>query len=481
MPQATQLTLARNELSIGEADDNFEKKYLEKIVDETIKSIVSGKNKENGPLLLALFRGLKDWENQSAAHHIKGHFSGHLKQTLKSVMNGQEGKNFIPMPEFFAKQNAQLTENIFEKDKSIQVMLDSELVDYNFSKFEEYIQTVYRKKAGSIKVKNIHDIVTDGLDGKLIAGFKVCFVPDTLLPQGKNADGKDYPILSSLGTRATLFVPESFLDLNDRQKIVDAITSICTFQKIHGLEKGNEGKNDFIITTNATEKLNFSFYVPDQKEYLDKNALTFIENNKTITPKTQDTICNYCLEYMNNGNYWYKILKGDLFEKNFFYTNKMIENYSRPIGSTNILFLFNKDKKDFLGICIERNYSQINSWDELEKAASKNSIGLTFKELKDKEKNITVKEAINKVLENFKKNHEEFKNLIGKLPPESPWVKELTENLYINRGSYYPVKEFVPLLFYALFKHFNFLDNNGNLKKDIFFYQYCGQFFEILK
>lgn len=467
MPQATQLTIARNELSIGESEDNFEKKYLEKIVNETIDTIMTGKDKEKGPLLLALYNGLKDWENQSAAHHIKGHFSGHLKQTLKSAMNGDEGKNFIPIPEVFAKRQTESGANIFdENDGSIRVMLDSELVDYNFSKFEEYIQNRYRTISEKITNNKQKEIITDGLDGKLIAGFKVCFVPNELLPQGKTADGKKYAILSSLGTRTTLFAPQDFLWSNDRQTIIDTITSRCTFQKTRGLEKGNEDKTDLIMVTNATENLSFEYEFPEKKDSRDKQTSSFINANEKTAKKIQDIIINYCLDYMNDGFFWNISSKRYRGANLFFYANMPVNTYLLALEYP--VFLFNENNNVFLKITGQKNYSDVTSWDDLEKATPDTS---TYKKFTDKKGTTTnVQDAIKTVINDIITSDEIFKKLIHThLNQNSPWAQELTKHWYLTSCTSYTAEELIALLFYMLFKNFNFLDNSNSFRNNIFF------------
>ncbi len=73
MPQATQLTLARNELSITPDGLSFEEAMIKKIIDETLSSVLL----HDGitMLLTAFYSGLQQWETQTAAHHIRTYAS----------------------------------------------------------------------------------------------------------------------------------------------------------------------------------------------------------------------------------------------------------------------------------------------------------------------------------------------------------------------------------------------------------------------
>jgi len=127
MPQVTQLTLARNELAINPDGTGFEEAYLKKTIDQTIDNVIN-KNGDH-KTLLALFRGLKEWESQSAARHIHGLFSGYLKNQINEQLIAN--KNLVPVPELFAEQGKPKAEG----DERF-VTLNHELVNYNFQRFE---------------------------------------------------------------------------------------------------------------------------------------------------------------------------------------------------------------------------------------------------------------------------------------------------------------------------------------------------------
>jgi hypothetical protein len=201
MPQATQLTLARDELAITQDGKSFEEAMLKKIIDQTLNDAFAGMS--DMMVLTALYNGLQQWEERSAASHIKGVFTGYFKNKLNALLQlpqfvavpAQHIHYIVPIIELFADRATPYT----------FLPLPEELVNYNFNKLEKILIAGVRSR---LAAGENHPVLAQGLNGEIISGKHLIFVPDDLLP--KTVKGKS--IVTVLGLSTVLFVPCSILD-----------------------------------------------------------------------------------------------------------------------------------------------------------------------------------------------------------------------------------------------------------------------------
>lgn len=218
MPQKTRLTVARNELYIDPHTVSFEESYLKNVIDSTIDHCFSTTTQQS--LLLALYKGLSCWENNSSAQHIKGLFSSYFRQKLEAAINQQE--DLVPVPqELYASA---ILKNI-EHDKVHIFPIDPELVCYTYQKAEAFLTKI-------MKSNNV--IAVKGSSGTLIAGKKVFFVK--------------IPRIASLGLKNCLFVPENFLAGRSEQEVVNAISACVTDQDLLATNHQQYTINTLLVT-----------------------------------------------------------------------------------------------------------------------------------------------------------------------------------------------------------------------------------------
>jgi len=254
MPQETQLTLARNELSIAqtsEKEKNFEKDYLKGIIDLAITTVAKGVDQKNNKLILPLFQGLQEWELQSAAHHIQGIFSNYVKYLVDEKI--MKSPNLIPIPEQYVQQTKM-------GDSKSLLPFNHEIVNYNFTKFENYLgKYSYKEEIKQLALKIDKNLLQDALDFKLIAGFRIIFLPDAYLTFEKD----ETPKMSTLGLRRTIFAPESILkESKTRKNVVNALLRFGDQELQPAQEHVKEIKDqaNFILTANTD-------YYPESSVY----------------------------------------------------------------------------------------------------------------------------------------------------------------------------------------------------------------------
>lgn len=209
MPQATQLTIARDELTILPNRESFEEKWITNVIEQTIGKITSGA--QNIPLetLMGLYRGLSAWEDQTALHYIKGRFTNIFKKALEEKLSGINSPVIaVPAQHFSALKN--IIEILMPNTKYIFLPLEDDLVNNNFSKLEQILVN-----AAKNNIKNdFENIKHDALEGKIAKETKIIFVDDTLL------DSK----IKSFSLRTVLFVPCSFFPSSgNREKRINKL------------------------------------------------------------------------------------------------------------------------------------------------------------------------------------------------------------------------------------------------------------------
>lgn len=196
LPQAVQLTLARDDLEIGQDGNSFEENYLKRMVDETVDKALGLKEGEIDPNMLSvLYDGLKTWEDLSAAHHIKGRFSGSLKSSLEEKIAANN--KLVPLPRAYAE----VLGKMLPSGDNTYVTLNESLVNYNFSRVEDALHETLSVQAKS------DPVARDAADEKLIQGQRVYFVDDAKLPKNKNGKA----LIETFGLKGVLFVPKSIL------------------------------------------------------------------------------------------------------------------------------------------------------------------------------------------------------------------------------------------------------------------------------
>lgn len=200
MPQATQLTIARDELSILPNTESFEETWVKDIIKKTIDDATSGAATCPLETLMALYRGLCAWEDQTALHYIKGRFTHLFKQALEDKLSGEKSKIVA-----VSAQNFKELRKIFDIlrdpwiDRNIVLLpLEDDLVSNNYSNLERILVERAEKK-----IVDKNGLEADALKQNIAQGIKLIFVEDRLL------DGK----IKSFGLRTVLFVPRSFLPI----------------------------------------------------------------------------------------------------------------------------------------------------------------------------------------------------------------------------------------------------------------------------
>lgn len=209
LPQAVLLTLARDDLEISENGKSFEEKQLNRIIDQSIDDAINGVDGDK-TVLTNLYDGLKAWEDQTAAHHIQGRFSGHLKSSLEEKI--AQDKNVVPIPSKYALFLKQILGAQVSAKKFIEI--DDSLVNYNFSRIEDELYQGFMSSG-------VSGIEKDAAQEKLIKGQRVYFVDDNFLPQNK----KNKALISELGLKGTLFVPRSMLKASASETCDEIICS----------------------------------------------------------------------------------------------------------------------------------------------------------------------------------------------------------------------------------------------------------------
>lgn len=200
MPQATQLTLARDELSISPYEQSFEELWIKKIIDATIDAATTDASSPQIEILPSLYQGLLAWEEQSALQAIKGKFTAYFKKRLDETLADQP--DIVAAPPHHAKQLKQILDYLDPQNAFVLLPLEDDLICNNYTKLEQLIVDGASQSLMSIQNKREQSIKRDGILEKITKGTKLIFIPDTLL----------YGAIKSFTLRSTLFIPQSFLD-----------------------------------------------------------------------------------------------------------------------------------------------------------------------------------------------------------------------------------------------------------------------------
>lgn len=241
MPQYTNVTLARNEIEISQDGNSFEERYLKEVIPTTMHHLLHKSHQDNESLLLALYKGFEIWEQQSAAHHINGRFTSFFKQELEKTLTNYEYIVPVPVTFFENINHAEITGNTVRF-----VALDDNLVYANYQKLEAFLKTYVQQQINNEHDLQKHTILQAGIDEKLIAGIKIIFIQDNHLK---------VKTVSSLGTRACLFVPQSILHNKTIQEISNYIIAHVPEQDLQTVAVAEDNMDVPCIITNGIEEL----------------------------------------------------------------------------------------------------------------------------------------------------------------------------------------------------------------------------------
>ncbi|HEV2601801.1 MAG TPA: hypothetical protein VGT41_05935 [Candidatus Babeliales bacterium] len=230
MPQRTQLTIARNEVYIAPTGVSFEQTYLQQVIQNSIEELIT-LAKENDPaknplllaqqaLVAALYTGFKNWEEQTAAQQINGLFTGYIKTAVTELLETND--NIIPVHSDYYMIIYNfiqfITKTYAPNNPPNQVLLPLEplLVSYNYFLLERFLKEYsitslnefYSGKPHLSPIDSVRkNLIYDGIQGQLIAGKQVFFLPDELLTH----PGQKYARIQDLGLFKSLFVPVSLV------------------------------------------------------------------------------------------------------------------------------------------------------------------------------------------------------------------------------------------------------------------------------
>lgn len=248
MPQVTQLTLARDELAFSPDPSrpesmSFEEEYLKKMIKKTLlqelAQLATSSHKDCS-LIDVLFSGLQEWEDQTAAQQIRGRFTNYFKEQINDFLKRND--LLVPIPaEYYAQFKKML-----KGARVILLPLNKELINYNYAKCEQYLKTYFDSQIEALpdyRLKLIRDL---GMKGKLVAGVKVFFVEPSCLEVAERK-----PMISSLGLRSSLFVPNTFLDIPAKfggiKEVVTNIIDAYPDQNFMPYEEGGVQKLNILI------------------------------------------------------------------------------------------------------------------------------------------------------------------------------------------------------------------------------------------
>jgi len=256
LPQAAQLTLARDELVMAhcvehenDRDTNMrgkgpEEAFLNRVIDKTIAGCIEGIIPSN--MLQNLCAGLKCWEKQTSNLYIKDRFSTYLCDQLSKKLSNK----VVAAPSEFMKKFA--PEKLgAEQPGFTPISLDEEMAGYNYAPLEDQLKEHFAKQvdaSGSVASQ----LQQAGLGQKLIDGMNVFFVSSG--PDGLVAPGE----ISKLGLKNSIFVPQQLLADVATKDIVSAkkylVNKIAT--RFIDQDFSSQAEDDVIIVfTNATDFL----------------------------------------------------------------------------------------------------------------------------------------------------------------------------------------------------------------------------------
>jgi len=199
LPQAMQLTLARDDFSIGTDGSSFEEEQIKRLIDAALDDVMEKRVGVDPRLLSTLFYGLRAWEESSAAQHIKGRFSGYLRFALEDRLLRNE--KIIPVPLSTACYLEKIIAALDIEPEYSFVALPENLINHNFGRLEDLL---HEYLLGQVQH---NPVAFDALAGKLIQGQRVYFVHDDFLPTTPSGNA----VINSLGLKGTIFAPQSML------------------------------------------------------------------------------------------------------------------------------------------------------------------------------------------------------------------------------------------------------------------------------
>lgn len=226
MPRGTRLTLARDAIEFSEQGCETSH-YLKQIIRKTIDEVLA--LRADGHLLLALYQGLKEWEERTPS--VKAtKLLPFLESTIQEAF--EKDPKRIPYPLEWQKALLPLLPTY---DEQIWVPFPSQLLFDDFSVCERYLEESHRPFITNALEKK-------GLDKGLIGGKCVLFVADHLLSQADNPVQKR---VYSLGLRGILFAPCSLLKGKSEKEL--------QFALIHRFV--DEGKQIFPVVAQSPSSL----------------------------------------------------------------------------------------------------------------------------------------------------------------------------------------------------------------------------------
>ena len=276
MPQATQLTLARDEIEFSLNGDGFEDKYFNKIITETIEGFFKNKLTDSS-IIEAFYHGLTEYEKQTAAHQIYGRFTSFFRQEMEKQLEANKLVYTIPSA---YKSGLLGIFNFFKdvKDKKSKILpISLELANNNFTKFEHFLYEAANEKIkkltdGSIEQKLMKKCVNE----EIISGMKVYIVPDKFLTEN------DKLLVTSLGLRSSIFVPQSFFNDSSKQYDEDsAIKDLCN--------KIVSYYSDYPITIAQTTEI---FDSPFIISTVTDDVVVYDENGRKLTDYSREEFYN---------------------------------------------------------------------------------------------------------------------------------------------------------------------------------------------
>lgn len=493
MPQVTQLTLARDEISFSNDEKNFEEMYLKKLIRQTIEeNLLNFDEKSNDYMLLqALYTGLNGWEEQSAAHHIKGVFTGYFKEILQNIL--AQNTRILPSPPLYVSNLKKIVNSIEQNNTICLIPLSKELVNHNYSALEEYIKKIVTQKLNaSTSNPTIDGVKKRGLEQQIIAGKFVYFVPEDTLPKTNTQK----PILSSLGLRSSLFVPESLLNTIRSyesigksgfiigEKIAEKspetdFTVVKPNQDIQKSSSTTEGQLELIIPLGKPDESSSNFNeksLYDLFEITKKHFMLFTQHD---TPMLQEFWEKY-KNFICNGfalNIFKKYVEINFFNEQIITIENLAEKIPAALNNkwydlfadTFIEVDFNKRIYDNQAFILAEQLNTMNSFlvqqNQILKRTQKevrssiqldSEFGAFYQSPLFKSplyRLIQELKSFNK--KNYKPNPEEIKGI--KIPLEKI-IHHLLNNNYFEK---IPLHEFMNLIFGALLRHYGFQSYNN--------------------
>nr|NGX58413.1 hypothetical protein [Chlamydiota bacterium] len=199
--KGARLITSRDEVLIDENGSSFEEQYIKKVITETVQACVDPNNSNVSRVLAALYRGLQAWETRTAASHLSGRFTGHLKNELGKLL--KKHPEIIPIDPNVYPQLTSILDG-----QSHFLPLEPFLAGYNYNRLEKWIRFHFHEKVDQTVEERSKQLQNLALNGYVIDGMPLYIVDDRKLP--KTPEGT--PLITKLGLPNTLFCPASVLD-----------------------------------------------------------------------------------------------------------------------------------------------------------------------------------------------------------------------------------------------------------------------------